>query len=246
MTDKETIDFGRSHIAFVVIRSSRRKKTMAISLQQTGEVIVRAPLNLSHSKIVTCLRSKAAWILEKQKQISSIDLDNKKEFVSGESFSYLGRHARLKVIKRHGCKSPEVKLRGGRLEVTLCNPRKGPYQEDISNALKKWYSLRAEKKISERVTIYARKMGLREPCILIRDQQTRWASCNSRGIIRFNWCIIMAPLSIVDYVVVHELCHLKYRDHSKQFWKLLGTIMPDYEDRKERLKKEGNAFRFNV
>ncbi|MBI4639321.1 MAG: M48 family metallopeptidase [Candidatus Tectomicrobia bacterium] len=80
--------------------------------------------------------------------------------------------------------------------------------------------------------------------MLIRNQQKRWASCDRKGHIRFNWRIVMAPISLVDYIVAHELCHLVRHDHSPAFWKLVRTLLPDYEERRERLKREGPRFWF--
>lgn len=238
-SDRGIVTFGSRTISFVIIRSRRRKKTMAVSLHSTGEVFVRAPFNLPNAKIVKNIQSKAAWIVEKKKQIESSCLHNKKEFVSGESFSYLGCHFRLKVLRNNTGKETTAKLRGGRLEVKVSVLNSKHCSAEIKSALKKWYSAHARKRISERVALYAGKMDIAEPNILIRDQQMRWGSCNAKGVLRFNWRIIMAPLRVVDYVVVHELCHLKHHDHSSAFWKSLRTIMPDYEIRKTWLRQAG-------
>jgi predicted metal-dependent hydrolase len=83
---------------------------------------------------------------------------------------------------------------------------------------------------------------LRPPPVLVREQEKRWGSCNSKGELRFNWRVMMAPMSLVDYVVAHEVCHLVVRDHSTRFWKLLGTILPDFEERRARLRVDGVKF----
>lgn len=237
---KDKVIFGRKTIDFSVIRSIRRKKTIALSIEPTGDVLVRAPIGTSYSRLTQIVQSKAEWIIKNLRFMDNAHYLAKKEFVSGESFSYLGRHIRLKVLHDLDVKKPVVRMYRGRLEVILNSVNKnGIYSGEIKEAMAKWYKIQAGKRIPERVIIYSKKMGLPEPKVFIRNQQKRWGSCNSTGELRFNWRIIMAPTSIVDYVVVHELCHLKYRNHAKQFWKYLGMIMPDYEKHKERLKKEG-------
>lgn len=91
--------------------------------------------------------------------------------------------------------------------------------------------------------LYAERLGVDKPKVLVRDQAKRWGSCTSKGELRFNWRIVMGPMSLVDYVVAHEVCHLRVADHSARFWKLLGMIQPDHETCKERLRREGINFR---
>lgn len=237
MTTKVSLRIGNRTIPFHVIKSTRRKKTIAILLETSGDIIVRAPHRASYSRIIAAVKSKAVWIIEKQR-----GLDNRtcrgKEFVSGESFLYRGRSFRLKVLTDGKLRITGVRTRGRCLEV-ISDSAAGLTPDKIKDALLKWYRKRAEEHLSEKVTVYARKMGMPMPTVLIRDQQKRWASCDSKGKLRFNWRIIMAPSRIIDYVVVHELCHLTYHNHSHSFWKHLGMLMPDYEKRQEMLCKEG-------
>ncbi len=249
MTNKGKVTFGRKTINFAIIRSPRRKKTIALSIGPAGDVLVRTPVHAPYLKLVHVVKSKSEWII---KNTASLQIFShvEKEFVSGESFPYLGRHLRLKIRRSHNYKRPIVKLLKGRLEIvgvhinTSSQSNNGQKPGEIRKVLMDWYSAQAKKRIIERANIYARKIGLPEPKVLIRDQQKRWGSCDTQGILRFNWRIIMAPMSIVDYIVVHELCHRKYRDHSNSFWKYLGSILPDYEKRKERLREEGSKYYF--
>jgi len=116
-------------------------------------------------------------------------------------------------------------------------------RDHVRRAVTAWYRKQAGRRLPERVEQFAARAGIECPPVLIRDQQKRWGSCSSKGELRFNWRIIMAPMSLVDYVVAHEVCHLKVRDHSPAFWKLLGTILPDYETRRERLRVKGLWYR---
>lgn len=240
MITKDSLRIGNRTITFRVIKSLRRKKTIAILLETSGEIIVRAPHRASHSRIIAAVKSKAVWIVEKQR-----GLDNhacrSKEFVSGESFLYRGRSFRLKVLTDGKLQKTEVRVRGRCVEV-ISDSAANLTADKIKHSLLQWYRERAEEYLSEKVTAYARKMALSRPTVLIRDQQKRWASCDSKGQLRFNWRIIMAPAKVIDYVVVHELCHLTHHDHSRSFWKHLGMVMPDYEKRQEMLCKEGPTY----
>ncbi len=239
------IIFGRKTIRFSVIRSTRRKKTIALSIEPDGKVFVRAPVNTTYSRLTHVVKSKAAWIITKLGSLSDVSQQLKKEFVSGESFYYLGRHMRLKILKDRDVKKTVVRRFRGRLEVIM-NPvgKNGKVPEEIRDAITEWYKIQAARRIPERVEIYTNKMGLKTPGVFIRDQKKIWGSCSTKGVLRFNWRIIMAPMSLVDYVVVHELCHLKYRNHSQSFWRYVGMIMPDYERRREKLRKKGELYQF--
>ncbi|NIA02978.1 MAG: DUF45 domain-containing protein [Nitrospirae bacterium] len=93
--------------------------------------------------------------------------------------------------------------------------------------------------MKESIKYYSKKLGIKEPDFIIKNQYKRWGSCTSKNILIFNFRIAMAPVSQMNYIITHELCHIKVKDHSPEFWKLLRSIMPDYDDRKERLRKEG-------
>jgi predicted metal-dependent hydrolase len=240
---KSKITFGQKTINFSIIRSARRKKTIALSIEPTGYVLVRAPINTPYPRLTQIVKSKAKWIIRRLGSLDNTLPPVKKEFVSGESFPLLGRHVRLKVLQDSDVNKPVVRMHRGRIKVIVNTINdNGKSSIEIKDAITKWYRLQAAKRIPERTKVYSKKMGLEEPKVFIRDQQKRWGSCNSKGILRFNWRIIMAPMSLIDYVVVHEICHLKYMNHSKLFWKYLGMIMPDYEKRERSLKENGIGF----
>jgi predicted metal-dependent hydrolase len=139
---------------------------------------------------------------------------------------------------------PLAALRNAFLTVEIGEGVMGhDHEEAVRRALTKWYRRLAGKRLPQRVEIYATRAGVACPPVLIRNQEKRWGSCSSKGELRFNWRIIMAPMSLVDYVVAHEVCHLEVRDHSPTFWRLLGTILPDYEERRARLRVKGRLYR---
>jgi predicted metal-dependent hydrolase len=102
-----------------------------------------------------------------------------------------------------------------------------------------WYRKKAREQINERIKYYQPKVGVQPARITVKEQKKRWGSCSSRGNLNFNWRAVMAPSPVLDYIIVHELCHLKHHNHSREFWNLLASILPDYKNRREWLKKNG-------
>lgn len=243
LEEKGFIQFGQRHISFAVVRSHRRK-TVALAVDPMDGVIFSAPDFVSIAKLETLAKEKGAWIIKNLRHHAELEsLPVPREYVSGETFSYLGRHLLLKVTREKEHREATCKV-SGRFMIVTCPAGidKSDLVSAVRAALVEWYKDHAEKKISERVTIYASKLGVPVNKVLIKEQQKRWGSCDKHGHLRFNWRVIMAPIALVDYVVAHELCHLKIKDHSAEFWKLLGMVMPDYEERRERLRKVGGSY----
>ena len=234
------VPFGRSVIDYRIERSDRRK-TVTIAVGPGGGVVLKAPLGTSIRRLDEVVSAKASWILKRLVGFRGLGAaPAPKEFVAGESYRYLGRSYRLKIERRSECTDPIASVHGAFLVVTI--PRaSGAEQRDalVRRAVVAWYRRQAARRIPTRVEIYTSRAGLRSPSVLIRDQEKRWGSCSSNGELRFNWRVMMAPMSLVDYVVAHEVCHLIVRDHSTRFWKLLETVLPDYEERRARLRVEG-------
>ena len=227
ITQPEYIE-GNGFIA-EVLRTSRIK-TADVRVEE-GAVSIIVPNGLECERINQILSDKRQWIKNKIHLHREALPINAKDYVSGESFSYLGRNYRLKVNRGH---FKPVKLVQGRLMVAVPNASDQPHM--IRNALVRWYRCRAEVKLQEKSKRYAAIIGVEPTGVGIKTFKSRWGSCSTKGKIDFNWKIIMAPNRIVDYVVVHELCHLKQHDHSPQFWKQVERVIPDYLDCKEWLK----------
>lgn len=242
-----TVNFGRRKIRFQIVHSERRKKTIAIQIDRDGQVTIRAPAGTSRQRITDIVQSKREWIHDRMRARERWNLTFRpKEFVEGESFLYLGRNYRLKIRDNGKVTSPLTGLFGRYFVVGIPRCRSAKKKRSrVRNALIEWYRKRARDRISERIHLLAQKIETPLPSkVLVRSQTRRWASCSKSGDLRFNWRIIMAPLSLVDYVVAHELCHMKYRDHSRAFWHLLQTVMPDYEERRSCLTSRGAEFDF--
>jgi predicted metal-dependent hydrolase len=232
------IEFGNRKINFEIKRG-KRKKSVAIQVNPMATVTVFSPWHIDDEKIRMIVRKKVGWIIQKQEQIkNNRDSNPVKEFVSGESFPYLGRHYRLKVIKASSDTEINCRLVNGRflVEVNGNSGGKGD-RVAVKRNLIKWYLEHAKEKIGERVNRFAPLIGKRPASIKIKNQEKRWGSCSRGGIIRFNWKIVMAPISVMDYVIVHELCHLIYPHHSTHFWHKVQSIIHDYKKRRDWLKK---------
>ncbi len=119
-----------------------------------------------------------------------------------------------------------------------------PDKEKIKSVLKKWYISKARELLAERIRIYSPLIGLSPKKLAVKEQKTRWGSCSSKGNINLNWKLVMSPLPVADYVVIHELCHLKEMNHSKKFWGIVEAIMPDYKVYRKWLKENGYTLSF--
>ncbi|MFS1864680.1 M48 family metallopeptidase [Vibrio breoganii] len=221
----------------VLVERTSRRKTASIKVDE-GEVIIVVPKLLEREKIDKLLASKHQWIVEKIVQYQTTSPATMREYVSGEALPYLGRNYRLKVLT--GDLAP-TKLINGRITVTVPEPSTQTHY--IRRALTNWYKRQADKKIREKVRRYESLVGVETGVVRTKEFKSRWGSCTYYGDLEFNWVIVMAPNRVVDYVVVHELCHLIHHDHSPQFWKEVERVMPDYQEHKEWLKANGHGLR---
>jgi hypothetical protein len=215
------------------VNRTDRTKSATIKVEE-GVVIVVVPRLLTQERIKKLLNDKKNWIKQKIALHPQAKVAGEKQYVSGEAFSYLGRNYRLKVTE--GELTP-IKLSQGRL--TMSAPKDTSQPKMVKYALTSWLKTRAELKLREKLIRYSLIVGVETNGYKVKSFQSRWGSCTPRGRVDFNWKIIMAPNRVVDYVVVHELCHLKQHDHSPQFWKLVENIMPDYLESKEWLRVNG-------
>ena len=236
------LTFGSTLVRYTIVRSARRKKTVEVQVDGRRHVRVAAPASATREKIERLLRTRSRWLIGRLKRDNEAATTH--EFVNGETFLYLGRQARLRILDAKGGENASVRLVRGRLEVRVRPAaRVGIRKRRIREALEDWYRARAETKLRERVYLYAPKLGIEPAGVVIRNQARRWGSCNKDGVLRFNWRIVTAPMSLVDYVVVHELCHLSGASHhGAAFWSIVGRTLPDYERRRAALRARGSEF----
>jgi hypothetical protein len=210
---------------------------VAVTVAPPGEVILIAPTGTSVERLDGIVRSKARWIASRVRLVqSAAPAPSPREFVSGESFLYLGRQYRLDVLSSP--ETPRVRLERGRLRVSVPATAGGKRAKAARAALMEWYRDHARARLLERVQWWAQRIGVPEPKVLVREQERRWGSC-SASAVRFNWRIVQAPTRLVDYVVAHELVHLLHKHHGRAFWSALGQVLPDYERRRADLRQVG-------
>jgi len=238
------LKFGQAQLTYEVVRSGRN--TVGIEVSPDKGVLVRAPFIVDDDRLIDIVRQKAPWILRQLAKVKVTNVtDVEKEFVSGESFSYIGKNYRLKVIPNGVEDSVGVELKDGRFRVFSCNKfDEETRHQRIKEALTRWYQEQAKEILTRRVISLSRKVGVKPERVNVKHQGRRWGSCTKNGTLNLNWRIVMAPSSIIDYVVAHELCHLKIRNHSPDFWQFLGAVLPDYEKRRDWLRSNGHYLNF--
>lgn len=228
-----TLHFGDTAIEYTLTYAAR--KTLAIHVHPDRSVTVKAPAGSDFAAVEGFLRKRAPWILRKQAEFAALPPKQPpRRYVSGESFSYLGRHYRLKVSEGE---REWVKLARGYLEVTTPNKANTAY---VQAQVELWLRRQAQRHFHERVVALLprfKPLALAEPELAIRAMKSRWGSCTGKGKITLNLHLMRAPRPCIDYVVVHELCHLVEHNHGKGFYALMDRVMPEWRKRREELKQ---------
>ena len=237
MTENGAVHIGDCTIRYQVVRRPRRKKTVEITVDSPGVVTVAAPVETSSDRIETTVRKRAKWIMRHNGTIDQAP--PRRRFISGESLPYLGRSVRL-TVRAADREAVKIRFHHWQFDVEVPKSLSGDVRREASRAaFERWYRERAAVKLPERVDRVASLLGVRPKEILIRDQRKRWASCATDGTLRFNWRVIMAPPTLIDYLVAHELTHLKVRGHSSEYREVLAQAIPDYQRRREQLRELG-------
>lgn len=226
--------YGTRYIDFNVVFKER--KTMSIEVDPSGEVNVISPLGVAEKDILKKVKSKAKWIVQKQYDVKFINVNKiNREAVNGESYMYLGRNYSLLIDVNDARKDILVKLFRGKFIIETYTKD----QSKIKIALENWYREKTLLRVRERVNYFKQYFNITPKDIKVKEQKKRWASCTASNELLFNWRCSMAPANILDYIVLHEMTHMIYKDHSREFWDRMATVMPDYEARKEWLRNNG-------
>jgi hypothetical protein len=216
-----------------VIRTRRR--TLAIIVEDDGRLVVRAPMRLAARLIDEFVSSKQKWIAAKQEQARmKATRASPRRFVSGEQFLFLGESFRLEIKPDQA--RPLI-FNGGFSLSSAALPR-------ARTVFERWYRRQALRVISERVDRLAAEHGFEHHGVRVTAARKQWGSCGPRGNLRFAWRLVMAPPAIIDYVVVHELVHLRYRNHSKRFWGKVKSVLPDFRQREAWLEENDYLLRW--
>jgi len=223
-------------IPYRVIRSARRRRTLELRLDRDG-VRVAAPVRTPIAEIEGFVRSKTDWI---RKQLATMPpIPRAPRFATGETVPYLGRPLPMEVV--------EGRVRRSRVQLDLLGlrvlvpPGTDGASEVVASALRDWHRGRAAEELPRRAAAWAARTGCEPSRVVVRDQKRRWGSCAPDGTIRLNWRLIMMPPGLVDYVIVHELIHLRHPHHQPTFWAAVGAVMPDYRARRRALQETARA-----
>ena len=212
----------------ILITRTKRKKTISIQVKN-GNIEVKAPFILNQSSIVSFIQKKEKWIKNKIELQKSIE---------GEIFKFIGEDLILKI--NIGNKK-EAYIKNGFLYLTINN--KDNNKEKIKKKMELFYRGLSKKILEEKTFSHSKKMNLYPKKVKVRSYKNRWGSCAYNGDISYNWKLIMLPEKIIDYVIVHELCHLIHFNHSKDFWREVIKILPNYKDSREWLRS--NQYLYN-
>ena len=222
----------------VEIIRTERSKSASIEIED-DTVKVTVPKNLSDQRIEELIKNRTVWIRQKLKIQTESIRPKAKEYVNGETFSYLGRNYRMKCVTGS---TGGVKLKNGYLTVPTESDTTGShYESSVKAALKEWYRSRALDKLNEKTQRYSSIIGVSPKSVDVKEYKSRWGSCSSTGDVSYNWRIIIAPHHIVDYIVVHELCHLIEHNHGPRYWKHVERVIPSYKNCREWLKINGDT-----
>jgi len=231
--DNETIHLNGFEAA---IRFSARRKTLTIKVAG-GKVLVQAPAFASLREIAQFVDHKSHWIREKVAQQAEQLEALERHWRSGDSLPFLGADLCLRV---EPATRNQVSLDG---HLLLVRTRGRPTAESMASAVQaqvqRWYKERAVKHFAERLAHWERLTGITASGHGIKTYRARWGSCNHRAELSFNWKLVMAPPAVIDYVVVHELCHIVHFNHSPQYWRLVECFQPDYRIHKQWLRDNG-------
>lgn len=226
-----TVTWGSHSIPYQLIFSER--KTIGISVYPDLSVVVKAPLGAESDKIQHYLRKRGAWIVKSQREFEKyLPKLPPRRYIGGETHRYLGRQYRLKVEQGE---SESILLTRGYYRITT---KSLTNSEKIKELLFDWYRKKAEEIFYDRVVFCHQKMireNLPFPEIVIRLMKKRWGSLSIKGKMTLNLFLIKAPKECIDYVVFHELCHLKIKHHGPKFWRLLEKYLPDYDERRKKI-----------
>ncbi|SRR6187551_2146167 len=221
-------------IQYEVVRS--RRATADIVVERDGRIIVRAPTHVPDERVEDIVEAKRYWIYKTLAEWRDLNATRVlREYRNGEGFLYLGRSHRLLLVADQ---EEPVVLKDGR----FCLRRDIVDRGDIDaaqTAFRDYYIVRGKERIAARVNYYAPKVGVRPARVDVRELGNRWASCSPRGRLAFHWKCMMAPQTVIDYIVVHELCHFHHRDHTDAFWNEVDKVMPAYRERKDWLRVHG-------
>lgn len=218
-----------------IVKSARR--TMAVSVAKNGEIVVRIPNQVSWQTGHAFAETNKPWILAHAvKAREEVKKQEQFHWEDGAEALLYGELRKLRLELDYESEKFRVCDTGDKLLISGPFAGSKDMEEAVWTALESWYRKQARRYLEEKTAWWAERMGVTYLRISIRDQATRWGSCSSKGNLNYNWKLVLLPEELADYVVVHELAHRVFMNHSKDFWKVVERELPDYRQRRRRLK----------
>ena len=221
----------------IIIKRTNRKKTVSFRIKNQ-EVIISVPKFLSDNEIYNLVEIKIKWIKNKLALEKLNTVSIKRKYENGDIFLYLGSEYSLKIKKSY---RDNIYIKGKNLIVEAKNVLA---TNNIKNNIKNWYITESKKYLTKTNSYYEILIGVKSNKLLFGQYKSKWGSCNSKKTISYDWRIIMAPFEVIHYLIIHELCHIKYPNHSIYFWKYVEKYMINYKIQKKWLKNNSNKLIF--
>jgi len=221
----------------IIIKRTNRKKTVSFRIKNQ-EVIISVPKFLSDNEIYNLVEIKIKWIKNKLALEKLNNVSIKRKYENGDIFLYLGSEYSLKIKKSH---KDNIYIKDKNLIVEAKNVLA---TNNIKNNIKNWYIDESKKYLTKTNSYYEILIGVKSNKLLFGQYKSKWGSCNSKKTISYDWRIIMAPFEVIHYLIIHELCHIKFPNHSIYFWKYVEKYMINYKIQKKWLKNNSNKLIF--
>ena len=221
----------------IIIKRTNRKKTVSFRIKNQ-EVIISVPKFLSDNEIYNLVEIKIKWIKNKLALEKLNTVSIKRKYENGDIFLYLGSEYSLKIKKSY---IDNIYIKDKNLIVEAKNVLA---TNNIKNNIKNWYITEAKKYLTKTNSYYEILIGVKSNKLLFGQYKSKWGSCNSKKTISYDWRIIMAPFEVIHYLIIHELCHIKYPNHSIYFWKYVEKYMINYKIQRKWLKNNSNKLIF--
>ena len=233
------MQLGDRHIPYRVKRSARRK-TVTLTIDPDNGLVLYCPRRFSTARLHAVMKEKSRWILNKTREMEALQARRViRKWEPGALLPFQG--ADYPLVRHINGRMFDIRVDQGELKLFIPErewPNMAP--EQIREQAISGYRIAAERELLPRLEFYQHVLGLHPEKVRIRDQKKRWGSCSARGSINLNWRLILAPPAISDYVIVHELCHLKELNHSGRFWNLVAGAVPDHKSRRAWLREHGS------
>lgn len=212
----------------------KKRKSLGIYIDVYGNIELRVPPNTSDETVDELVRKKWNWIISRSDEMKDRTKGFKeKEYVNGETFLFLGDHYPIQLNEEPFLKRPQITFDGRILHIQT--PSKD--EEILKKAMTRFYKQQCKRIVEKRIRHYQSNFKMKPKSIRIASNKKQWGSCSSLRELTFNWKLAMAPMEVLDYVVVHEMCHMVHMNHDRSFWRLVGKYVPDYEARQQWLKE---------